>query len=95
VVGSICGSLVVILAVVFAIRRYRRRRIKGEETLNDMEDPRRHEFGGAEIPVAQESELAERPNQGAPLHLYGPRKDGDSSRIRDEKSQQPAAEKPQ
>jgi len=113
VVGAICGTVVVTLAVVFAIRKYyRRRRTKREETLrenassevpqpNHMKDSGPYESGGAEILEAGGSGLAELPNQGAPLYWYElPAGMEDSidpqfPRIRDEDSQQPAAEKPQ
>jgi len=110
VVGAICGTAVVTLAVAFAIRKcYRRRRTKREETLrenassgipqpNHMKDSGPYESGGAEILEAGGSGLAELPNQGAPLCWYElPAGMEDSidpqfSRIRDEDSQQPAAE---
>jgi len=108
VVGAICGTVVVTLAVVFAIRKYYRRRpTKTEETLRENpsseipKDSGPYESGGAEILEAGGSGLAELPNQEAPLYWYElPAGMADSldpqfSRIRDEDSQQPAAEKPQ
>jgi len=80
VVGAIYGTVVVTLAVVFAIQKYYcRHHTKREETLrqnassrvpqpNDMKDSGPYKLEGAEILEAKGLGLAELPNPETPLY---------------------------